>query len=88
MPRFSWLECDHCGGIAVTSRTGQFLDGQERPCSACGMPGSVSVGYVIDTEDGEDIAQTNFYARLEEGDYCNRPDCDDCAEARKEAANG
>lgn len=85
MPRFGWLECDHCSGIAVTSRTGQFVDG-ERNCESCGIPGSVSVGYVIDTEDGVDIAQANFYARLEEGDHCNRPDCEDCAEARKEAA--
>lgn len=86
MSRFSWLECDHCGKVAVTSRTGQFVHGVKCHCESCGMPGSIDVGDIIDyREDGIDIAQANFYARLEVGDYCNRPDCEDCAAARKEA---
>lgn len=37
------LECDHCGGDAITKAAPWFADGEGERCKACGFPGHVSV---------------------------------------------
>lgn len=75
------LECNHCGGIAFTSRTSWFTDGDGEKCADCGMPGCVSVD-AADPEDASvtwnDVQDVNI--------CCERPDCEDCEDVR--AANG
>lgn len=81
------LECDHCGGTAITSLYGDFHEGQGQRCETCRMPGSVMLTETYDADDNE-VVQASWVCRLMVGDYCDEPNCDDCAEARKEAANG
>lgn len=83
------LECDHCGEVAITHPDGMWAEDDGERCDSCGIPGSVGVGDPFDSDaDGNDYVPVHWYSSIEEGSYCNRPDCDDCAEARKEAANG
>lgn len=83
------LECDHCGDVAITHPDGMWAEDDGERCDSCGMPGSVCVGECIDErEDGTEIVQVNWISSIDEGSYCNRADCEDCAEARKEAGNG
>jgi len=76
------LECNHCGGIAYTSRdirdgVSWFTDGAGEKCATCGMPGSVSVDDYAD-----DYAAVSWVDEQEPGVYCERPDCEDCDELR------
>lgn len=79
------LECDHCGGTAITSLYGQFSEDQGERCDTCGMPGGVTLSQFYNDED-EECTSASWLSRLEVGDYCNEPSCVDCAEARKELA--
>ena len=73
----SHFECDHCGDVAIESRDGMFTDGDGGECASCGMPGQVSMD-----------AETDPYwsTSQEEGDRCNRKDCEDCADIPLPAA--
>lgn len=78
------LECNHCGGIAFTSRDYRdgvywFTDGDGEKCDDCGMPGYVS----IDDPDPDDATVT-WNDVQETGVYCERPDCEECNEMRVE----
>lgn len=42
-PKPDYLECDHCGDVAVESPDGLFRDGDGDACMTCGHPGHVSV---------------------------------------------
>lgn len=81
------LGCDHCGGDAITSPNGMFAEDDGERCDTCGMAGSVMLSETYDADDNE-VVQASWVCRLMVGDYCNEPNCEDCAEARKEAANG
>lgn len=71
------LECDHCGGPAITSGSGLFGDGDGGKCWTCGFPGWVS----IDDQEESDVCA--WWRRSESDDArCNRDDCEDCKEAR------
>lgn len=75
----SELTCDHCGDVAIAApTTNGFFDGDGERCAACGMPGHVVV------EEDEDEAY--WSDDQEAGVYCQREDCDECAERRREEA--
>ncbi len=67
------LDCDHCGGDAITSETGLFTGGQVERCDDCGFPGCVYV-------DDEDLDGVTAYWRCsdEPGAKCNDRDCREC----------
>lgn len=68
----TWLECAHCGDVAIESGDGFFTDGDGGRCGSCGFPGQVSCD-----------AETPPYWVLFDDDAsarCNRPDCDECNE--------
>ena len=69
--RASHFECDHCGDVAIESTDGLFTDGDGGECASCGMPGQVS----MDAETGP-----YWSTSQEEGDRCDRRDCEDCAD--------
>jgi hypothetical protein len=67
-PYAATLECDHCGGHAITSSDGMFDDGDGGKCAECGFPGHVSA-------DGESA----YWMMGEEADdRCDRKDCEEC----------
>lgn len=84
MQPVSDLDCNHCGGIAFTSRDYRdgvywFSENDGEKCATCGMPGSVSV-----SDDYEEDATVTWNDVNENGVYCERPDCEDCNEMRVE----
>lgn len=38
----TWLDCNHCGSVAIESPDGMFTDGDGGACVSCGLPGHVS----------------------------------------------
>jgi hypothetical protein len=82
------LECNHCGNIAFTTRDVRdgvpwFTDGDGEKCDHCGMPGHVSVD-----EPDPDEASVSWVDVQESGVYCERADCEECAELRVEDKTG
>lgn len=76
------LECDHCGGDAITSETGLFWDGDGGACEECGFPGMVSA-------DGDSEDPSAWWNTSQElGDRCNRADCEECSELPKGRDDG
>lgn len=84
------LECNHCGGIAFTSRNYDpsanegagaylFTDGDGEACATCGYLGSVVVD---DQANGEPV---DIYWSCRDGndDTCNDPSCEECEETRQ-----
>jgi hypothetical protein len=67
------LECDHCGGDAIYSATGEFTDGEGGQCASCGFPGHVS----IDDRDEENVCGY-WLSSDDPDDRCNLRDCEDC----------
>lgn len=65
----SSLECSHCGGPAIVSRTGYFMNGDGSKCMSCGMPGTVfcDENAVAEWDSADDPDVT-----------CERKDCEDC----------
>jgi rubrerythrin len=65
----AWLECEHCGDVAIESTSGFFCedDGDGR-CATCRFPGHVSVD--------EGVAQ---WATDQDGE-CSLVGCDTCHE--------
>lgn len=64
------LECQHCGGAAITSATGMFAEDDGGACAECGFPGQVNV-----TEDGEAYWSAHDLDALAK---CMRQDCGEC----------
>ena len=76
------LECNHCGGIAFTTRDIRdgrpwFTDGDGEKCDDCGFPGHVSVD-----EPDPDDAEVSWSTSDGNDDTCNRSDCEECIEIR------
>lgn len=36
-----YLDCGHCGGVAIESEDGMFGDGDGNACATCGLTGHV-----------------------------------------------
>lgn len=73
----TYLECDHCGDVAVESATGIFHEDMADKCESCGHPGQVNVGESDCCWLPSDSAT----------DFCANNACDECGElARKETA--
>lgn len=73
----SCLECDHCGGAAVTREDDLYSEGMAVKCEECGFPGRVSI------DDANDDAEAYWLCSDDALATCNRDDCDECAELRK-----
>lgn len=69
----SYLECDHCGGAAITSPDDVFTDGDGGACETCGMPGHVFVDDVLD--DATAWWRVNYD---DENARCREADCEEC----------
>ena len=68
---YAALDCGHCGGDAIESASGLFIDGDGTACKMCNYPGHVSA-------DGESNA---YWVESEDpGAKCNDPECHDCVE--------
>jgi hypothetical protein len=70
----AWLDCDHCGDVAIYSDPeGLFTDG-DGECVSCGFPGWVT-------------ADTDICAEWRTSDdadsRCNDPECDECSEMER-----
>ena len=74
-PKKRTLECDHCGGPAIESKTGYFTDGDGEKCMTCEYPGHVSV-----CGDDEDPEENPVYWKQSEepGARCKDPACEEC----------
>lgn len=81
------LECDHCGAEAVESETGLFYEGDATCCQTCGMPGHITVdeGRCSGGCSEDDCTCGTASWVCHDDEQCTRPDCEDCAEHRKEA---
>src|ERR1700734_4045424 len=44
------IDCNHCGGHAISNSTDRFVDGEGERCNDCGFPGHVSID---DDEEGD-----------------------------------
>ena len=81
--RIATLECDHCGGVAVTcgNSHGLFSDDDSGPCETCGMPGSVVIEDY--SEEGEDAETSELCGAAvwlsDETARCTRADCNERA---------
>jgi hypothetical protein len=77
------LDCDHCGGHAITSRDNTFGEGDSDRCDDCGFPGTV---VVYDSDEDEPTAQ--WSCSDDPLDRCKRADCAECAEVRAAGGKG
>lgn len=66
-----YLECPHCGDVAIESLSGLFRDGDGVACMSCGHPGHVSV----DEDEGA------AWWQLGSGP-CDHVWCDKCLDLR------
>ncbi len=81
------LECDHCGGIAITSDAyGLFTDGDGERCDSCGFPGSVCVEDAPDADDGPVLGEAWWNVGQEANDVCSDMACTECAPYREHDA--
>lgn len=72
-----YLECDHCGGEAVTSATGLFSEDMATKCDSCGFPGSVHI------DDQDEANVTAWWGCSEDAAaVCNQADCAECEAIR------
>ncbi len=65
----TWLDCDHCGNVAIESADGVFTDGDGGACSSCGLPGYVSC--CSETEP-------HWFMSEDPNTKCKRADCEEC----------
>ena len=72
----SELDCDHCGGTAITSYTGLFSDGDGGQCEDCGFPGWVTVDDRTAWWNGSDSVDAR----------CMDHECPDCPTSPTTAA--
>lgn len=85
-----FLECDHCGGVAVESKDGLFGEGDADRCQSCGIAGHITVE---ENDCDGDCAEDNCTCNTayfsphdwDENAWCNRSDCEDCANVRRDA---
>ena len=76
------LECDHCGGVAVESKTGLFGEDMASKCMSCGMPGGVSIQESYDDADDADGAEAYWLSSESNEAVCDDPSCGLCKEYR------
>lgn len=77
-----YLECPHCGDVAIESPDGIFRDGDGVACMSCGHPGHVSV----DEDEDEDTVWACVRWQLGSGP-CSNTWCHECDDrARAEAS--
>lgn len=70
-----YLDCAHCGGIAIESPDGLFGDGDGERCMTCGLKGHVS----IDDSDPDPDENTAYWSSSDDpNDKCNEEDCEAC----------
>lgn len=73
------LECDHCGGAAITSTNGLFGEGDSDRCDECGFPGHVSVDESgNEDDDGDPIYTATWLSSIDAGDVCTSCVCSEC----------
>jgi hypothetical protein len=69
----AYLDCDHCGGVAIESESGLFGDGDGGHCLTCGLRGRVSV------DDSDDENVSAYWSSSDDpDDKCNEKDCVGC----------
>ena len=69
-----YLDCDHCGGVAIASMSGMFGDGDGGRCLTCGLRGHVS----IDDAGCEEDNTAYWVSSDDPNDKCNEKDCVAC----------
>lgn len=69
----TWLDCSHCGGMAIESPDGMYYDGAGEACATCGYPGAVSVD-----DAGPEDPEAWWRASDEPGARCRDPECVGC----------
>ena len=80
------LCCNHCGGDALSSADGTFVDDTSGPCMTCSFPGHV----VVDIDDAdENGGYAAYWSTSEEPDArCKDDECQECCERCKSTTGG
>ena len=68
----TWLDCGHCGGVAIDSTDGLFQEDDGGACISCGLPGCVRVD--------DDETHAWWDDSQDPNDKCTQADCVECHE--------